>query len=313
MVAQMILHSQPKNSKKTSQRIQRLMQTEIAYVGSREFAVVDSDDVEEAKQLLKERAELTGAGSEHELPPHLACMCVSQLLTPHQEQTLFRYMNYLKFRANSLRSRLSPRTSSSADARAVERALAESQVVRDHLVHSNIRLVISIVRKHVSKQCTFDELLSEGLTALVQAAEKFDYGRGFRFSTYAYRVVSRSLFRFMQTRQRDSTRFVTASDAINEDSEAGSAESNLLDSAVDDLRDELSGFIAQLDRREQFIIRCRFALGSHRHARTLQEIADKLQVSKERVRQLEKRAIGKLKKMAEGLLDDDPLLVGWVS
>ena len=63
--------------------------------------------------------------------------------------------------------------------------------------------------------------------------------------------------------------------------------------------------IKQLDRRERFIIRCRYALGSHRKVKSLQFLADKLGVSKERVRQLEIRAVRKLQSMAADVELDD--------
>jgi RNA polymerase primary sigma factor len=57
----------------------------------------------------------------------------------------------------------------------------------------------------------------------------------------------------------------------------------------------------KLDRREKLIVRARFSLGSHRRVQTLQRIADSLGVSKERVRQLEKRALEKLRELAISL------------
>jgi RNA polymerase primary sigma factor len=65
------------------------------------------------------------------------------------------------------------------------------------------------------------------------------------------------------------------------------------------MRTLLSNLLPQLDRREQFILRGRFALGAHREVRTFQCLADKLGVSKERVRQLEQRAIAKLQALAQ--------------
>ena len=65
------------------------------------------------------------------------------------------------------------------------------------------------------------------------------------------------------------------------------------------LRSRLAGMLNALDRREKFIIRARFALGSHRKVKTLQAIANRLGVSKERVRQLETRATKKLIEMAD--------------
>ena len=72
-------------------------------------------------------------------------------------------------------------------------------------------------------------------------------------------------------------------------------------------RSELTkDLLGKLDRRERFVIRCRYALGSHRQQRTFQFLADKLGVSKERARQLERRALDKLKTMV-ACLDLDEL------
>jgi RNA polymerase primary sigma factor len=65
-----------------------------------------------------------------------------------------------------------------------------------------------------------------------------------------------------------------------------------------ELRARLGVMLGDLDRREKFIIRARFSLGSHRRVHTLQALADRLGVSKERVRQLERRAMEKLRAMA---------------
>jgi RNA polymerase primary sigma factor len=67
------------------------------------------------------------------------------------------------------------------------------------------------------------------------------------------------------------------------------------------LRSKLTALLDKLDRREKLIVRARFSLGSHRRVQTLQRIADSLGVSKERVRQLEKRALEKLRELAISL------------
>jgi RNA polymerase primary sigma factor len=71
-------------------------------------------------------------------------------------------------------------------------------------------------------------------------------------------------------------------------------------------RDLLTQFVSRLDRRERFILRSRYALGSHRKKRTCRQLAQRLGVSKERVRQIEKRAIAKIQDMAAagGLADN---------
>lgn len=290
---------------------EKLLQQEIHFVTNRSFSAHTPNSIG-GRDILDRRLESQKTASvDNELPSHLAMMCISDLLTSTEEHALFRRMNFLKYLANSRRSALDPAKPRLRDAQRVTDLLAESEQIRDHLVHSNIRLVISIVRKHVTRQFTFDELLSEGLAALVQAAEKFDYDRGFRFSTYAFRVVSRSLFRFMQTRKRDSTRFYTSAEETVLD-RPGETTSSLEDNARTEMRQKLRAMLQRLDRRERFILRCRYALGGHRKAHTLQFIAYKLGVSKERVRQIEKRAINKLTQMADGMLDDDVLLLEWL-
>ena len=71
------------------------------------------------------------------------------------------------------------------------------------------------------------------------------------------------------------------------------------DQVWSNLRELTASMLVQLDRRERFIIRSRYALGAHRKVRTFQDLADRLGVSKERVRQLEQRAVAKLRTMAD--------------
>ena len=78
-------------------------------------------------------------------------------------------------------------------------------------------------------------------------------------------------------------------------------ESSMSEERWHDLRARLSLMLNHLDRREKFIIRARFSLGGHRRIQTLQKLADKLGVSKERIRQLEKRALDKLRGLSEAV------------
>ena len=140
---------------------------------------------------------------------------------------------------------------------------------------------------------------------MMQAVEKFDYGRGFRFSTYAYRAIARNAYRKIHDQQKETARFALGgSDSLTE-IEQHSDSSTLDEKTWTRMRTLLGGMLDQLDRRERFIIRGRYALGSHRKVRTFQCLADKLGVSKERVRQLEQRAVSKLRAMAaDSTLDD---------
>jgi RNA polymerase primary sigma factor len=171
-----------------------------------------------------------------------------------------------------------------------------------------MRLVISVVKKFASPQFPFDDLLSEGIVSLMHAVEKFDFDRGFRFSTYAYRSIARNAYRKTMDRQRDNARFATGSDDSLLAAEDRNQWSSLDEHGWTQLRSLVKTFVGQLDRRERFIIRGRFALGSHQKIRTFQCLAEKLGVSKERVRQIEQRAISKMRVMAAEALKDEAIV-----
>jgi RNA polymerase primary sigma factor len=213
-------------------------------------------------------------------------------------------MNYLKYRANAVRVRLDPANPDACLVRDVEYYLAQAEGVRNRLVRANVRLVISVVKKYHSTQFSFEELLSEGIVTLMAAVDKFDYDRGFRFSTYAYRSISRAAYRTIMDRKKELDRVATHSEAVAElpDERDGS---ELNEETWEGLRDSLASMLNQLDPRERLIIRSRFGLGAHRKPRTFQSLADKLGVSKERVRQLEHRAVSKLRSMAADLRMED--------
>jgi RNA polymerase primary sigma factor len=280
-----------KSSSVVREHVIRLLRTEIEFISNKSFSSIDR--VFE-REVLEQRFEVAISESPlpRNLPGHLARLCEAGVLTPEQEQDLFRRMNYLKYRANVLRSRLSPHAPDEEMLVKVERFLAAAQAIRDEIIRANMRLAISVVKKFVTPQNSFDDLLSDGIYSLMQAVDKFDYDRGFRFSTYAYRAIARNAYRAIIKRQKESVRFGTEMDEASLD-----AGSSVTESAMDvhtwtRLRGLLSQVMDQLDRREQLIIRCRYALGAHRKVKTFQTIADRLGVSKERVRQLEQRAMG---------------------
>ena len=141
-------------------------------------------------------------------------------------------------------------------------------------------------------------MLSDGVFSLMQAVDKFDYDRGFRFSTYAYRAVARNAYRAVTNARRETARLARdAEDWAFEETDGNSA-SSMNEHIWSSLRELMSTLMQRLDRREQLIIRSRYALGAHRQVRTFQFLADKLGVSKERVRQLEQRAVAKLQSLA---------------
>ncbi|MCA9123803.1 MAG: sigma-70 family RNA polymerase sigma factor [Planctomycetaceae bacterium] len=285
------------------ERALTILRTEIDFIPNPEFRTDDFSDTKFVDATLADLQSSSNAPAD--LPAHLRRMCDSDLLTHEQETALFREMNYLKFRANSLRSRIDPDTVDDRAIKAIETLLQRAQTIRDHIIQSNTRLVMSIVKKFVTPQQSFDEMLSDGIFTLMQAVEKFDYDRGFRFSTYAYRSIARNAYRTVTTARNEEARFTRDAEEWAFEQEDDQAASGMADQVWGNLRELTASMLEQLDRRERFIIRSRYALGAHRKVRTFQCLADKLGVSKERVRQLEQRAVAKLRTMAAEFDIDD--------
>jgi RNA polymerase primary sigma factor len=236
-----------------------------------------------------------------DMPAHLARMCETALLKQSEETNLFRRMNYLKYRADLLRRKLNPDAPDRDLIVQIERLLAIARWDRNRIVRANLRLVVSIAKKFSDIRNPFDDLLSEGITSLLRAVEKFDYSRGFRFSTYATQAVRRTLCRLLQTSQRDRSRFMTAEGSLFEETPEDDSPTTMTEARWDELRRTLTRLLGKLDARERAIIRSRFGLGNADGVQTLQSLAADLGVCKERVRQLEMRAISKLRTLAEAV------------
>lgn len=276
-------------------RAQRLLDFDIDFIPNGEFRLPEDGDESFAAGTLQELAGPSRVPAD--LPAHLRRLCESELLTARQESDLFRAMNFAKYCAHTLRAELDVAEPDPELIERIEALLDRSQLIRDRILQANMRLVMSIVKKFVTPQQSFDEMLSDGIYTLMQTVEKFDFDRGFRFSTYAYRSIARNAYRVVMSVRKDELRF--SQDAEEwADVEADGSSSSMSEQVWMNLREMMSRFLDRLDRRERFVIRSRYALGSHRRVRTCQDLANKLGVSKERVRQLEQRAVSKMRTMA---------------
>lgn len=284
------------------ERVLELLDAEIDFVANRSFNCPNFES-----EILQDRNCPSFAVSDisinekqpQNLSPHLTRLCEAEILSVDEERALFRRMNFLKFKANSLRSQLDPDFPDVDKVNAIDLAMHESQNVRNYIFRSNMRLVVSIIKKCVTPYVTFEDLLSDGIWTLMKAVDKFDYDRGFRFSTYAYRAISNYAYRKIADRKKDSTRFTQAPHDRALEETRDSKRSMMGEQPWEEISNVLTKTIDKLDQREQFIVRGRFALGKFRTIKTFQKLADELGISKERVRQLEQRAVSKLRSMVE--------------
>ena len=148
-----------------------------------------------------------------------------RLLTRTQEQHLFRKMNFLKYKAGKLRDEFrkdgEPPTSIRHACRTrlskeIEDLPSEANDVKDLLINANMRLVVNIAKRHSGQTDNFFELLSDGNMSLIRAVEKFDFGRGFKFSTYASWAIMKNFARSIPDEKHRRERFVTGHEEVFE-------------------------------------------------------------------------------------------------
>lgn len=283
-------------------RTVELLEQEIQFIDNTEFRELDHVALRaEGSELLRRidaPVELTASKS---IPPPINSLCSQPLLQKEDEREVFRIMNFFKFRANSLRSCLDASRPSIRKLREIESCLQLANELRNCAARSNTRLVVSIVKKFVNDQNDFEELVSEGLTCLLRVVDKFDYGRGFRFSTYATWSLKNWMLRIRQRSQHHADRFKTGLEGVSwEDSRI---EEDLQVEAVADreVSDILKAAMGVLNDRERLIIesRCGFRSLDLGAKPTLKNLGEMLGVCKERIRQIERRGMDKIREQLD--------------
>ncbi len=153
------------------------------------------------------------------LPPYLASLYDVPLLSRAQEAHLFRKMNYLKFKASKLRDELDPSQPKSSVMDEIEALYQEAVATKNQIIRANLRLVVSIAKRHVGPAENFFELVSDGNVSLMRAAEKFDFSRGYKFSTYASWAIMKNYARTIPDEHRYRDRFRTSQAEISASTE----------------------------------------------------------------------------------------------
>jgi len=219
------------------------------------------------------------------------------VLNRESEIDLFRRYNFLKFLADRQRISLPHNRVSGIMLKQIEGYLAQAEEIKKRIIEANLRLVVSIARKHTSGQASLFDLVSEGNISLMNAVEKFDYTRGFRFSTFASWTIAKDYARKIPglTSRLDKS---TAQSLADIQRELKTEEATDF-AAIERAHQSLTRVIKDnLNEREQYIILHRFGLiGSpiRKDTKTLVEIGQELNLSKERVRQIELIALQKLR------------------
>jgi RNA polymerase primary sigma factor/RNA polymerase sigma factor len=241
-----------------------------------------------------------------DLPSYLASLYEVPLLSREQEQHLFRKLNFAKYRANRLRSTLNAEQPQAKRMDEIEQLYDTAVATKNQLVRANLRLVVSIAKRHVGPQENFFELVSDGNISLIRAAEKFDYGRGFKFSTYASWAIMKNFARSIPNEMKQRDRFRTSNDELFAATQENRADRLSEELAHENRISAVRKILSRLDDREQKIIINRFGLDYTQEPCTLKQVGESMGVTKERVRQIESRALDKLRIAAEEDRVDPP-------
>jgi len=215
-------------------------------------------------------------------------------LSAADERQLFLRYNYARYRLNGLVEKQHKRATKT---RALEMLdwHQRVQTVRDELVDANMSLVLAMAKRARIPSVDFPELVSEGNMALLRAIDRFDVSRGYKFSTYACRAILKGFNRMAGKTGRYISRFGVSYDPDLERSDYDVHKHDMQRAdAVSDLMEILSANRAELCEVERTIVIERFGLTGQK-PKTLSQVGSIVGLSNERVRQVQKSALAKIR------------------
>lgn len=313
---------------------------------------LDEEDsiAEEISQLEKTFANASHAKINDPVKMYLKEIGQIPLLDPKEEPIIARQIQ----EGEEAKEAMKNPDLSNEEKKKLAKVIANGEQAKQTLISSNLRLVVSIAKKYVGRGMLFLDLIQEGNCGLIKAVEKFDYTKGFKFSTYATWWIRQSITRAIADQARtiripvhmvetinkltriqrqlvqdlgrdplpeeiaekmenisaEKVREIQkiALDPVSLETPIGEEDDSHLGDFIEDkdtlspddytnnqlLKDEINAVLQGLTEREEKVLRLRFGLLDGR-TRTLEEVGKEFNVTRERIRQIEAKALRKLK------------------
>jgi RNA polymerase sigma factor (sigma-70 family) len=228
-----------------------------------------------------------------------------QLMKPEEERLMFYRFNYAKMRLSQLQRKVKRDGLTREIAQQVTEWHRRFEHYREYLVRTNLALVLAMAKRTRLGDIDFAEIVSEGNMALIRAVDKFNVDRGFKFSTYACRAILKAFSRTAMKHSRHRIRFPVEFEPDMEKSDWIDKKRDVVEEdCIDELKQIVDRNLADLSDTEQTVIRRRFNWQQKEETPlTLEEVGQIIGVTKERVRQIQNKALAKIRKlMEEGVL-----------
>lgn len=280
-------------------RAKELVRVPVDYIYNAEF----DDATKEAAILAdmpgeeKFQADRAGKSPPKDVPAHMAHLYEWPLLNKEQEQHVFRKMNFLKHQLHKLQESIDPAKATVEALQRAEELKGEIRLCRDRLINCNQRLVYAQAKQKLALGENIDDLVSDGNLSLMRAVEKFDYGRGNKFSTYATWAIMKNFARSIPDAKTHKQRYMTGHDELFEAKADVRTDEQEVLALADAARARVNRLLEHLDARTREVIRMRTGLDGSEEM-TLEQIGQHFGITKERVRQINVRGMKMLREWA---------------
>ena len=231
-----------------------------------------------------------------------------QLMKPAEEKLMFLRFNYAKLKLGRIQRRIKRNGLNKKDAQELVQWHNRFEHLREYLVRTNLALVLAMAKRTRLGDVDFAEIVSEGNMALIRAVDKFNVDKGFKFSTYACRAILKAFSRTAMKHSRHRQRFPVEFEPDLEKSNWNEIRRDQVEEdCVHELKTIVDRNLADLSDVEQTVLKRRFNWEQDEASPlTLEQVGRIIGVTKERVRQIQNKALMKIRRlMEEGVLRHD--------